>query len=71
MSNEKEQTAQREAKLAELVALGVTPYPNHFERTHDVSAIVDTYGAKDGPELEALQPTTRTAGRVLGMRTFG
>ncbi|MEO8480978.1 MAG: lysine--tRNA ligase [Acidobacteriota bacterium] len=71
MSNEKEQTAQREAKLAELVALGVTAYPNRFERTHDVSAIVETYGGKDGPELEALQPVVRTAGRVLGMRTFG
>ncbi len=71
MSNEKEQTAQREAKLAELVALGVMPYPNHFERTHDVSAIVATYGATDGPELEALQPIVRTAGRVLVMRTFG
>jgi lysyl-tRNA synthetase class 2 len=71
MSNEKEQVAQREAKLAELVALGVEPYPNHFDRTDDVSALVARYGASTGDELEASKPTTRTAGRVLGMRTFG
>jgi lysyl-tRNA synthetase class 2 len=71
MSNEKEQAAQREAKLAELVALGVTPYPNHFARTHDISAIIEAYGRHDGPELEGLKPVVRTAGRVLGMRTFG
>ena len=38
MSSEAEQIAQRQAKLAELVALGVTPYPNQFSRTATVSA---------------------------------
>jgi lysyl-tRNA synthetase, class II len=71
MSNEKEQIAQREAKLAELVALGVVPYPSQFERSDDVSAIVAAYGPKGGDELEAAQPQVRTAGRVLGLRTFG
>jgi lysyl-tRNA synthetase, class II len=71
MSNEREQTAQRQAKLDELVALGVTPYPNRFDRTADISAIVAAHGLRTGEELEADRPEVRTAGRILGMRTFG
>ena len=44
MSSEREQQAQREAKLEELVRLGVTPYPNHFDRSATISAIVGEHG---------------------------
>jgi lysyl-tRNA synthetase, class II len=71
MSNEKEQIAQRRAKLDELVSRGVTPYPNHFRRTATVSAVVAAHGDTPGDALEAAKPAVVTAGRILGMRSFG
>ncbi len=71
MSNEKEQIAQRQAKLDALVDLGVPAYPNRFERTAAVSAIVATYADVTGEALEAAPPQVSTAGRVLGIRSFG
>lgn len=71
MSNELEQVAQRKAKLEELVALGVPPYPVRFDRTHTISAIVSAYGETTGEVLEAQKPETRVAGRILSIRNFG
>jgi lysyl-tRNA synthetase, class II len=71
MSSEVEQTAQRRAKLDELIALGVPAYPVQFDRTHTVSGLIDTFGSVSGPDLEEAQPQTRVAGRILSMRTFG
>ena len=71
MSSEVEQIAQRRAKLDEIVALGVVPYPNQFPGTDTVSALIDAHGGKDGPTLEAERPQTAAAGRILSMRSFG
>ena len=71
MSSEVEQIAQRKAKLEELKALGVVPYPNQFPRTATVSALVAAHGETDGPTLEATQPPAVAAGRILSMRSFG
>ena len=71
MSNEKEQALQRQAKLDELIALGVTPYPSRFGRTSDVSTLVDRYGLLTGEQLEAEQPGVKVPGRILGIRSFG
>src|SRR6187431_3022984 len=71
MSNEIEQTAERKAKLDELTQLGVEAYPNRFDRTASVSDVVTSHGHRDSADLEASRPDTRTAGRILGMRSFG
>lgn len=71
MSSEAEQSAQRRAKLDELIELGVSAYPVRFDRTDTVSELVARYGEVDGPQLEELRPETRVAGRILSMRTFG
>lgn len=71
MSNEVEQVSQRKAKLAELVALGVPPYPVRFDRTHTISDIVSTHGETTGEVLEEQKPETRIAGRILSIRSFG
>ncbi|MDA1306277.1 MAG: lysine--tRNA ligase [Acidobacteria bacterium] len=71
MASEAVQAEQRRAKLNELIALGVSPYPVQFERTHTVSELVATFGETSGPDLEAAQPQIRAAGRILSMRTFG
>jgi lysyl-tRNA synthetase class 2 len=71
MSNEKEQIAQREAKLEALVALGVNPYPHRFARTGAIADLVGTHGSTSADALEASQPQARVAGRVLSIRSFG
>src|SRR5262245_51507876 len=68
---ESDQLRQRRANFEELQKLGVAPYPHEFERTHTVSALVDAYSSTPGPALEATKITTRTAGRVLAIRSFG
>ena len=71
MSNEAEQIAQRKAKLEELVRLGVAAYPNRFDRTSTISAIVADHEHKTGDTLESERPHVRVAGRILGIRGFG
>jgi lysyl-tRNA synthetase class 2 len=71
MSNEAEQTAQRRAKLEELVRLGAPAYPHAFDRTATISAVVDAHGGKSGETLEAERPEARVAGRIVGVRSFG
>jgi lysyl-tRNA synthetase, class II len=71
MSNEEEQIAQRREKLQALTTLGVAAYPNQFDRTASVSDLVSAHSPKTGEVLEAERPEARTAGRILGMRSFG
>jgi lysyl-tRNA synthetase class 2 len=66
-----DQLRQRRANFDELRKLGVSPYPHQFERTHSVSDLVDAFAAKTADALEADKIHTRTAGRVLAIRSFG
>ncbi len=73
MSDEKEsdQVAQRRANFEALVRLGIDPYPRTFDRTHTVTELATGYGARTGDELTAERVDTRTAGRILAIRSFG
>ena len=51
--------------------MGVNPYPSQFERSATISSIVATHSPKDGATLESEQPGVTTAGRILGLRSFG
>ena len=62
---------QRRQNFSELAALGVDPYPRDFPRTHTVDELVQAYGERTGEALEAEPPQTRTAGRILAIRSFG
>src|SRR4029450_1194563 len=42
-----------------------------FERTDTIEALVAAHKGKTGEALEAEQPRTRTAGRILAIRSFG
>ena len=66
-----EQVRQRRANFEELAKLGVDPYPHVFERTHTVRDLVDAHDKKAREELEAERIETRTAGRILAIRSFG
>ncbi len=68
---ESDQVVQRRANLEELRKLGVDPYPHRFDPQGSVEEIVQRHDAKDGEVLDAEQVTTRTAGRILAIRSFG
>jgi lysyl-tRNA synthetase class 2 len=70
-TEESDQVHQRRANLEELRRLGVAPYPNRFDRQASIDEIVRAHGGKTGEELEAVHVTTRTAGRILAIRSFG
>jgi lysyl-tRNA synthetase, class II len=62
---------QRRANFEELVRLGIDPYPRKFERTNTIEDLVATHGERSKEELEASAIETRTAGRILAIRSFG
>jgi lysyl-tRNA synthetase class 2 len=68
---ESDQILQRRANLAELERLGVPLYPRTFERSHTIAELVERYGDRTTAELEAERVQTRTAGRILAIRSFG
>jgi lysyl-tRNA synthetase class 2 len=71
MSNEREQIAQRRTKLAELVALGVAPYPHRYDATGRIKEVVAQHRETAAEQLEQARPAVRTAGRIVGIRSFG
>src|SRR4026208_922535 len=71
MSSQEEQLQQRRSNLEELARLGVDPYPHSFHRRHTISALVDSYSARDKEALEAERVATITSGRILAIRSFG
>ncbi len=62
---------QRRANFDELVRLGLDPYPRKFERTDTIADLVSAHGKKTKEELEVAAIHTRTAGRILAIRSFG
>jgi lysyl-tRNA synthetase class 2 len=70
-ADESDQVVQRRANLDELRALGVHPYPHRFDPAATIDEIVRAHGEKSGEVLDAAPITTRTAGRILAIRSFG
>ena len=70
-TSESDQVLQRRANLDELRKLGVVPYPNRFDVQASVDRLVQSHADKTAETLDAEHITTRTAGRVLAIRSFG
>jgi len=68
---ESDQVLQRRTNLQELRNLGVDPYPRRFEAAATIDAVVAEHGGTPAAELDAAHVTTRVAGRILAMRSFG
>jgi lysyl-tRNA synthetase class 2 len=68
---ESDQVVQRRANLEALKQLGVDAYPQRFDASTPIARLVADHGAKTSQELEVPRITTRVAGRVLAIRTFG
>jgi lysyl-tRNA synthetase, class II len=71
VTDESDLVRQRRENFEELVRLGVDPYPRAFERTDTIDALVSSHGTRTGEELEQADVQTRTAGRILAIRSFG
>ena len=71
MTQETDQLIQRRENLAELLRLGVDPYPHKFDHTDTIDALVRTHGSKTREDLEGTRIGTVTGGRILANRSFG
>ncbi|MEW5980927.1 MAG: lysine--tRNA ligase [Acidobacteriota bacterium] len=71
MSDDNEQFQQRVKNLAGIGSLGVERYPRTFRRSDAIADLVAAQGGRTGEELEALRPAATTAGRIVGIRSFG
>ena len=71
MNVDNAQNVQRRANFQELLDLGVAPYPSAFPATDRVEQLVAAHGSKTGQELDAAGIRAATAGRVIGIRSFG
>jgi lysyl-tRNA synthetase class 2 len=65
------ESGERLEKAKELQALGHSPYPTKFSRTHGLAAVVAEWGGLTGEELTAKGIEVSVAGRVLAKRSFG
>ncbi|MGH9255224.1 MAG: lysine--tRNA ligase [Vicinamibacterales bacterium] len=70
-TDQSDQVLQRRANLEALRKLGVAPYPSRFDPQASIDEIVRAHGGKSAEALDAEQIGTRTAGRVLAIRSFG
>jgi len=68
---ESDQLRQRRANFEELQRLGVPAYPHFFERTDTVQTLVSAHGSRTGESLQADRTQTKTAGRIVAIRSFG
>jgi lysyl-tRNA synthetase class 2 len=71
VSNEAVQTEQRRANLEAIARLGINPYPTRFEVTHSVTDLAQGFSGRSAAELDAARVDARTAGRIVGIRSFG
>jgi lysyl-tRNA synthetase class 2 len=68
---ESDQLRQRRANFEELQRVGVPAYPHAFERSDTIQSLVAAHGHKTRDALDAEHIETRTAGRILAIRSFG
>jgi lysyl-tRNA synthetase class 2 len=71
MSSEDDQIQQRKANLEAITALGFAAYPNKFDTTHTVSALVDAHTTTPAEQLDNPKIETVAAGRIVSIRSFG
>jgi lysyl-tRNA synthetase class 2 len=71
MSSEEEQIEQRRLHLARLQELGFSAYPHRYQSEDLIIDLVREHGQKTAQELEGTKIHARTAGRILGIRSFG
>ena len=64
--------ASRREKYNKLIEKGINPYPNRFQRSHNISDAIEFFEAK----RDTLSPDSKTdevkvAGRIVALRIMG
>ncbi len=73
-SNLSEDFAIRQEKLKSLTKAGFNPYPERFEKQHQINEIIDYANSHEIPQAEKLSTdstTFTTAGRIMTLREHG
>ena len=71
MSETSDLHEQRKAKLEELRAAGINPYPSRYEVSHTIGALTMKYANLPGEELQHLREPFSIAGRLMAKRLMG
>ena len=71
MSSGSELINRRLEKLRSIRAGGHDPYPAHYDLTHEIPRILESFSHLEAAELEAARRKVRTAGRMVSMRGHG
>jgi lysyl-tRNA synthetase class 2 len=67
----KDQFAQRQHKLAKIVAAGYSAYPHEFRWTASPADLAAKYAQATAPELESNKVEAAIAGRIVSLRLMG
>jgi lysyl-tRNA synthetase, class II len=67
----KDQFAQRQHKLAKIVAAGYSAYPHEFRWTASPAELAAKYAQATAPELESNKVEAAIAGRIVSLRLMG
>ncbi|MFA5481392.1 MAG: amino acid--tRNA ligase-related protein, partial [Bacilli bacterium] len=66
-----DQEQARREKLSKYRELGVDPFGQKYEKSHDVSDIIALVKEKNNEELDALNMRVKVAGRIMAIRRMG
>ena len=61
----------RVSKACDLLDAGVPLFPNDFNKEHDISWVLETFGGLDEAALESQGDVFAVAGRIVSLRSFG
>jgi lysyl-tRNA synthetase class 2 len=67
----RDQFEQRQKKLQQIEALGLSPYPHEFRWTDRVADLAEQFAETPSAELDASRRETRVAGRIVSVRLMG
>jgi lysyl-tRNA synthetase class 2 len=67
----REQFEQRQKKLEQIQALGLSAYPHEFRWTDSIAELTNQFGDTPSADLEANPRETRVAGRIVSIRLMG
>ena len=66
-----DQEQVRRDKISKYRELGVDPFGQKYEKSHDVSQVIELVKGKSSEELETLNLRVRVAGRIMAIRRMG
>ncbi|MDD4154210.1 MAG: lysine--tRNA ligase [Bacilli bacterium] len=66
-----DQEQVRRDKISKYRELGVDPFGQKYEKSHDISEIIELVKGKNNEELEVMNFRVKVAGRIMAIRRMG